>query len=399
MLLTLSKNLLGTPSHLVVKSEASDLGWSNKIPTGSWVYGDTSHISDISDSLCAAGVSIAQILDDSQNKSWSLLRPSGTSGLPLHLVLGKDQLKYRLSYLLDQLWCFLKDPNNSYYVNEFLSHRSFLGTLERAKIDIHTYENLIDTTTVSESKKIQSFRPDNTGYCSLPKYNQSGSSTGRLTVTGPNILTLKKENRSILKSRFMNGKLLQIDLTSLEPRIALAIMEKDSPIDIYAHIRDHVFFGEISREVCKIATICTIYGGSARSLLRQIPDLKSSQMNIEKIKKFFGIYELQRSHDAQIKTLGWFTNFYGRRLNPTGANVNHFIQSTGVDIALLYFSSIVERCRKRKLKMSPLFVIHDALVIDVDLEDLDEIVKIVKMGFNPPKMNHIFPAKIKDLCD
>ena len=55
-------------------------------------------------------------------------------------------------------------------------------------------------------------------------YDQMGSITGRLTVSsGPQILTLKREYRSILKPSRRGRRLLMADFVSHEPRVALVI--------------------------------------------------------------------------------------------------------------------------------------------------------------------------------
>ena len=64
-------------------------------------------------------------------------------------------------------------------------------------------------------------------------------------------------------------------------------------------------------------------------------------------------------------------NFFGRPiLNVKETNerkiLNNYIQSTAVDIALNYFSCLIDQVDNEKAL--PLFIIHDAIVFDVSKE-------------------------------
>ena len=51
--------------------------------------------------------------------------------------------------------------------------------------------------------------------------------------------------------------------------------------------------------------------------------------------------------------------------------------------------------KKFAKKCRPIFIIHDALVIDVDKEHLDEIQRYVYNGYDMPTLGN-FPLKIKE---
>ena len=63
------------------------------------------------------------------------------------------------------------------------------------------------------------------------------SITGRMTITsGPNILTLKRGHRKILRSRYPGGKIVEIDIRAAEPRVVLALVGKKVEGDVYTEI-------------------------------------------------------------------------------------------------------------------------------------------------------------------
>jgi len=93
---------------------------------------------------------------------------------------------------------------------------------------------------------------------------------------------------------------------------------------------------------------------------------------------------------------GYITNFYGRPIEVTDARrnvlVNNFLQSSAVDVALAGFCQIAENIPSCK----PVFIIHDALIMDVPKGQEDALENIVAQGFSDEKMGH-FPLKLTRL--
>ena len=54
----------------------------------------------------------------------------------------------------------------------------------------------------------------------------------------------------------------------------------------------------------------------------------------------------------------------------------------------IFVEKFTKKCR-------PLFIIHDALIIDVDKEHLDDIKRYVNTGYYVPGLGN-FPLKIKE---
>ena len=396
MNLVISKSILGSDSNLVCGQGVSSFRWSKEVPRDSWVYSDISLPRDLGTVLRAKNISVCDIFSESHIRSWDLLRKNGIKDVPAHLSLPSDVFKNRLSKLLDQLWLFLRENLDGYYMNEFLEERELLMSLRRPKVDRLIYDNEIKLNTGVTVDSLERFQPDDAGYSEKTKYSQTGSVTGRLTASGPNILTLKKSHRKIFTSRFTGGKVLQIDLVSLEPRVALLILNKSPPGDIYDHVSDRIFKKKINRETAKIVTLCCLYGASAHSIAPKVGGLQKAKDCLMQIERFFQIRQMDQMLRTEVSRSGFFKNYYGRELLDSESRVNHFIQSSSVDVALLGFSRLMKECKELGLNVIPLFVIHDALIVDIDSKSISKFKEVASSGLRVPKIGPRLPVKIKN---
>ena len=70
---------------------------------------------------------------------------------------------------------------------------------------------------------------------------------------------------------------------------------------------------------------------------------------------------------------------------------NNYIQSTAVDVCLLYFSDL---CNNIDLNSAvPLYIIHDALLLDVKKEYFDKFNNIISLGYENDKLGN-FPIEL-----
>ena len=151
--------------------------------------------------------------------------------LPLHVkklyIESKNSLIEKVEILDD------KDK----YICKAKIHELFLKSLKTSKINVIVYKAFLEVEKNASIKNtLATFKPEKS-YTRNISYSTTSNVTGRLVVeTGPNILTLPKKNRSIITSRFKEGKILSVDFSSLEPRLCLKLAGKDADIDIYEHI-------------------------------------------------------------------------------------------------------------------------------------------------------------------
>ena len=211
-----------------------------------------------------------------------------------------------------------------------------------------------------------------------------------------NILTLPRKYRNIFKSSFKKGKLFYIDFVSLEPRIMRKLGGWDCLGDIYEEIMSSLEL-DIDRSVVKQAIISSVYGSSKKSLYSKISKDKVDQL-CDYIDKYLCVDQcLEMAQESSEN--GHRTNFWGRVLwnnHVTEENIilNNYVQSTAVDVALSGFSKVYSRLNKSQAK--PIFIIHDALMIDIEESYIGEFVKEVKQGYNCNILGH-FPISIEDL--
>lgn len=285
-----------------------------------------------------------------------------------------------------------------YYETAWEKGSELLSRLKPAKIDVEAWNKFLDEANVNAAV-LASFKPDPRGFADVPTYNRFGTRTGRLTVSdGPNILTVKREHRSILKSSFSDGFVCSLDFRALEPRIVLAEAGCSSDAeDIYGELAEKIFGDRSNRDAVKVAVISELYGAAKESLRAR---LGISQTKIDAfvrgINDFFKLDEL-RARLATQAASARIINRFGRPLqvDPEAKNlfVNTYAQSTGVDVAMIGFNKLIKELGSEGIR--PLYVLHDALILDVRGDRLHDVSKL--QSINIPLYDVAFPIKFEKL--
>tara|TARA_B100000212_G_C27325931_1_gene512377 strand:+ start:11 stop:1066 length:1056 start_codon:yes stop_codon:yes gene_type:complete len=285
------------------------------------------------------------------------------------------------------------------YIEIFRLKQKIFKNIFQAKINKISYKvfkELEKNETLQSN--LRSFKPIR-GYANAVEYNQVKTISGRLinTSSSPKILTLPARHRKIFESRWtQEGDLLQVDFKSLEPRVIRKINGKEASDDIYMDIADQLDF-KVDRLIIKRAIISILYGSNS-----QIDGLSKERSDIvlRATREYFDIQSILNKASKEYD-VGCRSNFYGRPIwnikeSKENKIVNNYVQSTAVDVALLYFS---ELCDKLDLDLcKPIFIIHDALICDVHKDYKNEFVKIVETGFNCPKLGN-FPVEITNVLE
>ena len=294
----------------------------------------------------------------------------------------------------------LKDKDESLnYLKKLRYNQKIFNNLFAAKINglsYRVFKELEKNETILSGLK--RFKPSR-GYCNIIEYNQANTMTGRLTTTksSPNILTLPARCRKIFESRWQQeGELLYIDFKTLEPRVIRKINGKEASDDIYLEIADMLDF-EVDRIIIKRGIISTLYGST--SIISGLSKERSDAV-LEATKNYFDLSAIIKKA-SYVHDVGCRINFFGRpiwNIQEEQGNkiVNNFVQSTAVDVALSYFS---ELCDKINLDLcKPIFIIHDALVLDVHKDYINTCKNIVQTGYTCPQLGH-FPIDICNLSE
>lgn len=286
-----------------------------------------------------------------------------------------------------------------YYRNVWCPTGQLLVGLKSAKVDSVAYKE-VSSRLDRDGGAFETFRPGQGGFIPQVVYDRFATRTGRLTVeSGPNILTLKKEHRKLLKSNFPDGTICSLDFAALEARIILAEAGVNpSDRDLYAAISNELFQGKIDRDVVKIAVLSELYGSSKHALGGRL-GLTGRKLDgfVDMIQGYFKTADLRkRLKDDFIKT-GKIRNRHGRFLDLDDPQdhlfVNTYAQSTGVDVSLLGFKKVVNDLGGDGVR--PLFVLHDALILDVRPDRLEDVQKVSSVRV--PGYDVDFPLKYEEV--
>ena len=308
-------------------------------------------------------------------------------------LVPRDELKIRLKNAETIINDLTKVSENSLYLQDWVKSFEFLQSMKRAKIDKNALDLLMQQRDAEDSKTLKSFIPESDGYARKVTYNVADSVTGRIKVSsGPLVLTTHHDVRNCIRSTFENGSVLSIDFRSVEPRISLLFVGKKPPEDVYSDLLEE--FPDIGRPAAKLATLVALYGGKVNRLAEVLGDLDRARKSVSFVKAHFRVDELERRLSEQAEK-DVVRNVLGRPLREATKNprirTNHFLQSSAAELAPLLFS---ELCQKFQVGIRPLFVIHDALIVDVHPDFTksfsDEAESILWKG-------HRMPVKIERL--
>lgn len=392
-------SVLGTSKHFIIED---GFRWSDSVPRGSWhLSGDlkTSPTAKCLDTLMRLVNNPPPQLPPQFIKAMSTLVTGSHEGHIMwqHVVPQGVFQNYFKNIVRETSSLFPTLPLD-YYETVWAAGSRLLGSLKPAKVDPARWAQLAETQ--QNSQVIESFRPGKTGYARQVTYNRFGTRTGRLTVEdGPGILTLKKDNRDMLRSSFPGGCVCSLDFRALEVRIVLAEAgTASSHDDIYDDIATSQFGGAIPRDVVKVAVISELYGISRSALVArlQVSDSKVDAF-INVIRQHFKLAELRARLKEELHTNGRLRSRFGRPLfldeGHDNLLINTYAQASGVDVAMLGFDSVVRQLGSEGVR--PLFILHDALILDVHPDKLNEVQDVSSVAV--PTYESRFPLKFEKI--
>jgi len=244
-------------------------------------------------------------------------------------------------------------------------------------------------------------------------YSQAGSSTGRLSSSGPNLqnIPIRTEQGREIRKAFEAEEgcvLLAADYSQVELRILAHIAEEEPLLeafrqdqDIHAVTASRLFdipLDQVSYEergLGKTINFATIYGVSAFGLSsRTDMDPIEAQQFLD---QYFATYPNVRNYiDETIRTAneaGFVETLLGRRrifselqgslaFNQRQAlerqAINAPIQGTAADITKLAMRNLHRRIQEEGLKAKMLLQVHDELVLEVPQAELDVVSPLVR---------------------
>lgn len=360
------------------------------------------------------------------------------------------KLDKKLEKLIASIYDFAGSPfniNSPKQLAEILFHRLRLPTVKRTKTGFSTDEEVLTKLSLDhELPKIlleyrQIAKLKTTYVDALPNladkktgiihttFNQTGTETGRLSSSNPNLqnIPIKTELGASIREAFVPSKgfdhILSADYSQIELRI-LAHLSGDEVLreafrkdrDIHRYTASLIFscsedqVSDEMRENSKRVNFGIVYGMSAYGLSKDLKiDVQTAQSFID---EYFARYPKVKSYlDAQVAFVekhGYVATILGRRryipeINNANAALRQFaqrqavnapVQGSAADLIKLAMVNIQRQSVHRNLKSRMILQVHDELVFEVKDREKDELALLVRQ-----EMENAFtlsvPVKVK----
>jgi DNA polymerase-1 len=250
-------------------------------------------------------------------------------------------------------------------------------------------------------------------------FNQTGTETGRLSSSNPNLqnIPIKTEIGSKIRQAIItSGKdscLLSCDYSQIELRVLAHLCGDKTLVEAFHDNQDvHRLTASLiynipeedvadnMREVAKRVNFGIIYGQSAYGLGRDlgIPVNQAQDFIDAYFLRYPKVREFIDSQIDKARTEGFVTTLMGRRryipeINSKNMGIRQFaerqavntpIQGTASDLIKLAMVKISEQIKDSGLKSKMILQIHDELVFDLPVAELGSLTKLVK-----EKMEHV----------
>ena len=242
-------------------------------------------------------------------------------------------------------------------------------------------------------------------------FNQTGTSTGRLSSSDPNLqnIPIRTEDGRRIRQAFEapNGyQLISADYSQIELRV-IAHLSKDEGLlkafkegqDIHSSTASEVFGVDLQevepdqRRSAKAINFGLIYGISAFGLSKQLGinrNLAAEYMDIY-FSRYPGVRKYMNKTKAEAKKTGYVETLYGRRLYlpeiSTGnairrqaaerVAINAPVQGTAADIMKKAMLSVNDSLKKQKIDAKLILQVHDELVVESHEKDTEKVTKIL----------------------
>src|SRR5690606_18040422 len=262
-------------------------------------------------------------------------------------------------------------------------------------------------------------------------FNQALVVTGRLSSHNPNLQNIPvrtdkgREIRKAFIPRDKDWTIVSADYSQIELRIIAAISGDQEMIGAFQENKDihtataakvyQVSEDEVTAEMrraAKAVNFGIIYGQSAFGLSESLGISRSDARQI--IDTYFQQYPSIKAYmDSSIesaKTHGYVQTLYGRRrylrdIHSANHTVRGFaernainmpIQGTAADMIKLAMIRVFQALKDQKLKTRMVLQVHDELVFDVPLNEVDRVRDLVREGMEKAMiLPHEVPVRVE----
>jgi DNA polymerase-1 len=242
-------------------------------------------------------------------------------------------------------------------------------------------------------------------------YNQTGTATGRLSSTDPNLqnIPIRSEDGKRIRKAFIADDgwcLVAADYSQIELRVMAHLCQDEAFVeafrqgeDIHSRTAREILTGgeEVdseSRRRAKAINFGILYGLSEFGLAKQLGISRSEAKDY--ISAYFGRYpKIRHFLDRCIeegRENGYVSTLSGRQralpeLKSKNGNIrkgaeriamNTPIQGSAADLIKMAMLKVAERLEKENMQSRLLLQVHDELVLESPLEERDALVNLVR---------------------
>ena len=344
-----------------------------------------------------------------------------------------DKLKKRLEILTQEIYELTGEEfniNSTKQLGEILFEKLKLPVVKKTKngysTDVDVLEKLVTEHPVIEKileyrqlMKLNSTYVEGIKPYVNPKthrihsfFHQTITATGRISSTEPNLqniptrFELGKQLRKAFKPA-ENFIYIDADYSQIELRVLAHISNDEHMVqafingeDIHKQAASKVFnipIDEVTKEQrsnAKAVNFGIVYGISDFGLREQlhISRKKAKQYIEQYLEKYSGIKKFMDNIVESAKENGYVeTEFKRRRYIPELKSNNYMmrqfgqrvamntpIQGTAADIMKIAMINVLKELKQRKMKSKIVLQVHDEMMIEAPLEEVDEVKEILK---------------------
>jgi DNA polymerase I len=275
-------------------------------------------------------------------------------------------------------------------------------------LEYRTYQKLKSTYVDALPSQIE--KTDNRVHTN---FSQTTAATGRLASVNPNLqnIPIRTLRGQQIRGAFVSAegkKIISADYSQIELRLIAEISGEDNMIkafqdgeDIHASTAAKLFkipLEEVSktqRSQAKTVNFGIIYGQGAFALAEQtgLSRTEAKQM----IEAYFETYPKLKEYMAEqvnkARQLGYVETILGRKRHLKDINSNNFVvrghaernavnapvQGSAADVVKMAMIKIQKELEKEKLETKMLLQVHDELVFEAPIDEVELATNIIKM--------------------
>lgn len=275
-------------------------------------------------------------------------------------------------------------------------------------LEYRTYQKLKSTYVDALPSQIE--KSDNRVHTN---FSQTTAATGRLASVNPNLqnIPIRTLRGQQIRGAFVAGegkKIISADYSQIELRLIAEISGEDNMIkafqngeDIHASTAAKLFnipldeVSKIQRSQAKTVNFGILYGQGAFALAEQTGLSRSEAKQM--IEAYFETYSKLKAYMAEqvkkAREIGYVETILGRKRHLKDISSNNFvvrahaernavnapIQGSAADVVKMAMIRIQKELEKEKLKTRMLLQVHDELVFESPVDEVEVATNIIKM--------------------